>query len=366
LGVGTLAAQPTDRARAESLAKRAADRLRALHAEAEALARQERTILNELRQLEIDRRIRSEEVAKFDAGLVSIEAELKSAAEREAELQKQVVTAAPVVGARLASLYKMGRPGYWRLLLGVDEMGSVGRAYRTVAAMARIDRDRVEEHQRALAALRTAREGIEKRTAEARRLRADAARARAALDRAIASRNARVEAIDRERDLTARFAGELQDAQRRLQTALGELSAGRPASVSLPIAPFRGDLPWPARGRVAVPFGRQRASRYGTSITRNGIQIAAAEGRNVQSVHEGTIAFAGPFTGYGQLVIVDHGGESYSLYGHLDSVAVQKGDVIERQRPVGTVGRTPLGTPGLYFELRIDGRPVDPLQWLKR
>jgi septal ring factor EnvC (AmiA/AmiB activator) len=348
------------------MARRASQRIRALHAEAEQLARQERTILTELRQLEIDRQLKAAEVSKLDSELVAIESELKSAIAEEAALERRVVTSAPAVGARLAAVYRMGRPGYWRLLLDVEDVRSVGRAYRTIAAMGKIDRDRIEEHQRALAALKASRAAIEKRTLAARQLRTEAAAARAALDRAIATRNARVEAIDRQRDLTAQLTGELQDAQRRLQAALVDISAGRSAHVSLPIAPFRGDLPWPSRGRVTAAFGKQRASRFGTSIVRNGITIAAAEGRAVGAVHEGTVAFAGPFTGYGDLVIIDHGGESYSLYGHLDGVTVQKGDWVERQRQLGVVGRTPVGAAALYFELRIDGRPVDPLQWLKR
>lgn len=362
----TLLAQTSERQRAEALARRAAQRIRALHAEAERLATRERTILTELRQLEIDRQVRAEEVAKLDGELLAIEAELKAAIADEAALERRVVTAAPAVGARLAAVYRMGRPGYWRLLLNVDDVRSVGRAYRTVAAMGRIDRDRIQEHQRALAALRATRAAIEKRTAAARRLKDEASSARAALDRAIATRSARVRAIDRQRDLTAQFTGALQDAQRRLQGAMSDLAAGRPAQVSLPIVPFRGDLPWPARGRLVAAFGKQRASRFGTSIVRNGVTIAAEEGRAVAAIHEGTVAFAGPFTGYGQLVIIDHGGESYSLYGHLEDVTVQKGDRVERQRQLGTVGRTPVGDPALYFELRIDGRPVDPLQWLKR
>jgi septal ring factor EnvC (AmiA/AmiB activator) len=364
--VGDLAAQTSERARAEALARRAAARIRALHAEAERLAGQERTILNELRQLELDRQLKAEEVRRLDSELLAVDAELKAAAADEAALQKRVVTSAPAVGARLAAVYRMGRAGYWRLLLNVDDVQSVGRAYRTVAAMGRIDRERIQEHQRALAALRATRTSIEQRSASLRRLQGEATRARAALDRAIAGRNARVDAIDRERDLTARLTGELQDAQRRLQLAVSDMASDGGAPVALPIAPFRGDLPWPARGRVVAAFGKQRASRFGTSIIRNGVTIAAAEGRAVGAIHEGTVAFAGPFTGYGQLVIIDHGGESYSLYGHLEDVTVEKGSRVERQRQLGTVGRAPTGEAALYFELRIDGRPVDPLQWLKR
>jgi septal ring factor EnvC (AmiA/AmiB activator) len=94
--------------------------------------------------------------------------------------------------------------------------------------------------------------------------------------------------------------------------------------------------------------------------------LAAAEGQPIRCVHEGTVAFAGPFTGYGNLVIVDHGDRSYSLYGHMASVDVATGQRVEVQSPLGTTGRNPAGTPALYFELRIDGAAVDPLQWLKR
>ena len=361
-----------DRARADALARRATERIRALHAEAEQLATQERSILNELRGLELDRQIKAEEVARFDAELATVRGELAAIGAQAATLERQVFEGAPVIAARLSSLYRMGRPGYWRLLLDVEDVRSVGRAYRTISAMARIDRDRIENHRRQLAALRTARAALQRRAETARRVQAGAAAARVALDRAIQARNARVESIDRQRDLNAQLTGELQDAQRKLQAALAELAAGRPAGgpIALPIEPFRGDLPWPARGRIRAPFGRQRASRFGTSIIRNGVEIGAAEGTTVGAVHDGTVAFAGPFPGFGNLVIVQHSSESgpedFSLYGHLETVAVKKGDSIERQRQVGTVGRTPTGTAALYFELRIDARPVDPLQWLER
>jgi len=83
-------------------------------------------------------------------------------------------------------------------------------------------------------------------------------------------------------------------------------------------------------------------------------------------VHEGVVAFAGPFAGFGNLVIVDHGTQSFSLYGDLLEVLTQKGAHVVSGQALGTVGRSALGAPGLYFELRVDGQPVDPLQWLKR
>jgi septal ring factor EnvC (AmiA/AmiB activator) len=136
--------------------------------------------------------------------------------------------------------------------------------------------------------------------------------------------------------------------------------------VTLPLRPFRGALIWPAAGIVTGRFGKQKTSRFGTAIARSGIEISIAEGQPVRAIHEGTVAFADRFTGYGNLVIVDHGEGAYSLYGYLSSLGVARGDHLEAQARVGESGRDPSGNPALYFELRVDGKPVDPLQWLKR
>jgi septal ring factor EnvC (AmiA/AmiB activator) len=85
----------------------------------------------------------------------------------------------------------------------------------------------------------------------------------------------------------------------------------------------------------------------------------------VRAVHGGTIASAGPFSGFGNLVILDHGGNNFTLYGDLSSLAVTRGDVVEAGAELGRTGQGPGTATGLYFEVRIDGRPVDPLQWLK-
>jgi len=85
----------------------------------------------------------------------------------------------------------------------------------------------------------------------------------------------------------------------------------------------------------------------------------------VQAVHSGTVSYADAFTGFGNLVILDHGSNNYSLYGYLGAVGVQTGATVETGAEIGRVGASPAGPPALYFEIRIDGRSVDPLQWLK-
>ena len=366
IGVGLSAQAPADRAQTEALAKRAADRLVALQREAESLASQERGLLAELRKLEVDRGIKVAQLEQIERDVADVQAKLASTTKRTEALQGEAQRQEPDVEARLVQLYKMGRAGYWRLLLDVNNLRDVGRAYRTAAALGRIDRDRVEEHRRTLAALTKERATLQARAAELRTLQRRAHDASTAVERAVAARANLVKSIDTRRDLNAQLTGELQDAQRKLQATLAQLTAGSPAAAAtLPVRPFQGALPWPAEGVLSARFGPRPPGTAGPPV-RNGIELSLPEGHPVHAVHEGTVAFADPFTGYGVLVIVDHGDQIYTLYGHLGSAAVHKGDRVDAAATVGLAGRNPSGNPSLYFELRVDGKAVDPVQWLKK
>jgi murein hydrolase activator len=349
----------------DASAKRVAERLAALRREADELDGREKTLLSELRKLEIERQIKTEELNVIQANLKTTQQSLAEAEARAAALRRSADTQQPHVEERLVRLYKMGRAGYWRLLLDVEDLHSVGRAYRTAAALTRLDRDRVRRHQDTLEALERERTEFQSRQKQAVELQSKVAAARVGLDRALASRAEVIASIAARRDLTAQLAAELDAAHLRLQSALAQPSG--PGQVAVPIRPFRGEMPWPANGIVIQRFGRQPAGRVaGISVTRNGIELSLAEGHPVVAVHDGTVTQAGPFTGYGQLVVIDHGGGAASLYGHLATVTVNKGDRVGAGSPVGVSGRNTGGNPALYFELRVDGKPVDPLQWLRK
>lgn len=363
------APQTPGRAQVEAMAQQTSERIRTLQHEADDLATRERTLLVELRRLEVERQLKTEELNQIGADLGKTERQLLDLDGRVRELDETVTAQRPGVRARLVALYKLGKPGYARLLLSVDDMRALGRASRMVATLANGDRQRISEHLRSLDGLRAARVALQERRDQAAHLRVEARRARLALDRAITEQARLIRAIDSKRDLNAQLLGELHAAQRHLHATLRQMAAGTHedllATPALPLRSMQGDLAWPVDGRVSTSFGRHRQTRFGTTIVRNGIEIAAAEEAPVRAAHAGQVAFADTFTGFGTLVILDHGNDAYSLYGYLATLAVQRGARVDRQDILGTVGRTPTGPTALYFELRVDGKPVDPLEWLR-
>jgi septal ring factor EnvC (AmiA/AmiB activator) len=357
---------PPDADRARALEQRAAERLQGLQQEADALARQQRGLLDRLRALELARAVAAAELERATAAVERVRGDAARVASRLSATERVIDLRRPEVQARLTALHAAGPPAALRRLLATGDRQDTAGAERLLAAVSSRDRRVFSTFAALRDDLRRQQAELQRQQAALEPARQAAARARDAAAAATAAHEKLVRDVDRRRDLAAELAGELETARAKLQRHVEGLSTTGEDLATLPLEPFRGTLPWPVAGSVEAAYGRQRSSRFGTAVARHGVDIAAPAGTVVSAIHEGRVAFAGAFAGFGRIVIVDHGGGAFSLYGHLDEVAVQKGVRVDRGTRVGSVGLTPAGTPALYFELRIDARPVNPVEWLKR
>jgi septal ring factor EnvC (AmiA/AmiB activator) len=345
--------------------QRISERIRALQREAERLAAEAQSLVGDLRKREVDRDLKAEQLKEAEAARVEAERALQQTTDRFADLELRRIEQLPDMKAQLVDTYKHGRREYARLLLSANDLREFARATRAVGALSSLAERRIAEHRRTLDSLQQERTNFEQRARNLQTREAEARRAKSAADRAVAAAADLIRQIDSRRDLNAQYVGELQVAYNRVQQQVASLAAGRPPdAVAVPLRPFQGAIEWPVQGRVISGFG-QPSNRLGGTVARNGTEIAAAEDAPVRAIHGGTVGFAGPFTGFGTLVILDHGGNNYSLYGYLASASVQQGETVETGAELGKVGLAPAGPPALYFEMRIDGRSVNPVQWLK-
>lgn len=148
-----------------------------------------------------------------------------------------------------------------------------------------------------------------------------------------------------------------------LLRSLGQLLADIPTAPrqNTPFKQQKGLLPWPIQG----PF----LARYGESMNKgdlkwNGILIGSPYGKSVRTVSHGRVAFSDWLQGYGFIIIVDHGDGYMSLYGHNESLFKQAGDWVTAGEIIATTGDSGgQPDPGLYFEIRSRGKPIDPYQW---
>ena len=157
--------------------------------------------------------------------------------------------------------------------------------------------------------------------------------------------------------------GQIQTMIKTLEGEKKRLKASLPGRFSRE----RGQLRWPNDGRIVSLFGKQKHPKFDTTVYRKGIEIAPVRRGEVRSVYGGAVVYADWFRGYGMMVIIDHGENYYSLYAHLAKLLVGIGDQVKTNRVIGTVGKTGLSQGAkLYFEIRHQGEPVNPLSWLKK
>jgi murein hydrolase activator len=130
---------------------------------------------------------------------------------------------------------------------------------------------------------------------------------------------------------------------------------------------FKGLLNIPVNGTITTQFGSYRDKRLNVERFNNGISFRADRGEPIHAVKDGLILYAGWFKGYGQMIIIDHGHHYYTVYAHAEELFKDKGDPVESGEVIATVGDSgSIFGPELYFEVRHYGKPVDPLEWIRK
>lgn len=312
--------------------------------------------------LEDEIAVQNRQLEAAERAIDEIERDRLRGERRFAELTARRESQRAALERRMVALYKMGDLSYLRLLLSGDlDPAALGMLNYLVKRDARM----IEEFRATSQALDQERAMIEARQAEAVEVaqilegrKVDLERSRSEQRRLIA------ELESRERSGQQRL-DELEEKAERLQRLLVVLTEEGSAA-SAGIGQFRGALGWPVAGEVIERFGRQRSRKFATFTVNNGIRIASTPGSEVRPVFQGTVIYSQWLKGYGNLIIVDHGDRIFTLYGNLRNSLVERAERVAPADAIGTVEIDGAGDGGaLYFEVRVDNEPVDPLAWLR-
>ncbi len=208
---------------------------------------------------------------------------------------------------------------------------------------------RLDEYMRRLNDLKTKRSAKER---DLKRKRQERANFIGKLRRQINSEKAMLKVAEE-------AAARLEEAARRAEQAAKAAAAGPPAARVSRLA-------WPVRGVIVTGFGRHKHKEFNAVVNSRGIEIAASPGKRVAAAAAGKVVFSDWLQGYGRVMIIDHGGGLYTVYGHLQDALMPEGGQVRPGMAVGTVGEAGLwGKPSLYFEVRDRGRAVDPMRYLR-
>jgi septal ring factor EnvC (AmiA/AmiB activator) len=307
----------------------------------------------ELRKLESIRRGHDQELATLNAERQTY---LHSIDNRREILAKQIMTA-----------YRLGRESRLKLVLNQDSPALLSRTLAYYDYFSRSQASQINELRQVLLTL----DGMQIKIAvELTALDEVQKNQQAVLNNMKNQRNERqaiIENLSGQINTDEARLSELQRNRMDLEQLLEQLSdvlSDIPADLGKRISPadMKGNMPIPVKGRVKHAYGQPRTA----GLRWQGWLIAADSGIDVKAIAYGRVAFSDWLRGYGLLMIIDHGDGFMSLYANNESLLREVGDWIEPGAAISTVGTSPLNGAGLYFEIRKDGKAMDPAVWLKR
>jgi septal ring factor EnvC (AmiA/AmiB activator) len=342
--------------------------------------RRESSLLAELEEIDGRLQDKKRDVGRIDTRMRRVQAEITGLRGDIDRLERFREGQEWALAQRLRAMYKIHAQGAaLPVLLSHDVPGRMA-LLRQLGSLAALDARLIREYRVTSENLADRKTREESRQAELAALRTEVRREQAEVDREAGRRRLLLAKVQDQRAYHERMVGELTEAAKRLEAFIRELQAKqrRLAKVPPPRAPgapgpavgfgtLRGRLPWPTDGKIVADFGPQVHPRFGTRTFRSGVDIEAAEGTGVAAVAPGHVVYTGWFKGYGNLIILDHDNEYYTLYAHVADILVKEGDDVRAGQRIGTVGDTgSLSGPRLYFEVRYQGKPQDPTEWLRQ
>jgi septal ring factor EnvC (AmiA/AmiB activator) len=377
-----LPAAPAAAQDAESRLREERERLEQLRQEREALQRRMRQLRGTVHDLSdevtlLDRQASTTArlVRSLDKQLAAINLEVGNTTADLVRAEDELAAQHAILRRRLIDIYKRGPLYSVQVLLSAESFGALVSRYKFLHLLARRDRALVErirglrdqiQRQRSNLVrfqndIELSREEKEREERRLRELQQQRGRSLAQARRRTRDVEARLRRIAADERRLTNVIASLEEARLRSERA----APGRASTSTLRTADL-GQLDWPVQGTILYSFGRV-VNPNNTTTRWNGIGIEAEQGTPVRSVASGRVVVAGAMGTYGQTVIVQHGGGDYSVYASLSRIAVAKDAVISKGEIVGYVGTADPDLPAhLHFEIRPQGRPVDPLDWLRR
>lgn len=269
---------------------------------------------------------------------------------------------------QIRASYLQGQQPVLKLMLNSDSPQDAMRQMRYLGYLNQARSDKIQTFQETLAQLKTTEEQLLTQKTELAQEREALAESQKRLNASLAERKHVLARLDSSIKNEAARLASLKSDQARLESLVHEIEAAltriaRASEEPRPSGPRKAKLPWPTHGKVLARFGAQTAQG---KLRSNGIRIATDENEPIKAVQSGRVVFSDWLRGFGLLIIVDHGNGLMSLYGNNRSLLKHTGDSVQADDVIAYASASTTDSEtGLYFEIRRDGKPQDPLLWLR-
>ena len=340
------------------------DRISRLEGRLGRLSEETESVARERERLDAELDLADAKVREVEL-LMTLSGEEAARLRAEAEdLRSEIEERRELLDRHLEVMVLLGRPGPSQLFFDAYKGGDLEEAVGTVSVLTAGQirlfeeyRELSQQHAVRLAELSMTLSGAkeEARTLELRRADLEGVRNRVAL---------RFKELERSRKSADASLENLREREAALERLVGVLASKQRFTGQGDIRGYRGALPWPVEAEVVQGFGRQKQAKYSTYTVCNGLRFDVPGSAPVTAVFPGVVAFARYFKGYGNMVVLDHGHDVYSLVAGLGTIHVRVDQSVTMGMRLG-LASPPAEGGNVYLEFRVDQKPVDPRRWLQ-
>jgi len=339
----------------------------------QAIAKQESNIFktNKARAL-LEKQLKNDDlaIAKVAKAINEIEQSLKSTQKEISSLskEKQLLTSQKIaqeqlLAKQLRSAYTTGQHDYLKLLLNQEQSEKIQRTITYYQYMNKARIEEIEKFQATIAQLMIVSTQHQQQVEHLKTLKQSQQKQRVKLNGNKKNRSKTLASLGKELLSSKQQLAKLKADEANLAAALQKLTELIRSEVDLTgLSKLKRKLSWPVKGRLLRSFGSKKQGY----LKWKGVLLGAPIGRQVQTIHNGTVLFSDWLKGYGLLTVIDHGNGYMSLYAHNQTLLKSVGDQVETGEPIALVGQSGgQDRAGLYFEIRHQGKAVNPKLWCR-
>ena len=304
--------------------------------------------------------------------MTRIEKKITETTKASEALKQEIMASEQYVAGRIVALYKLNWLGKFHILASAESLHELLQRKTAIEHILTYDQKVINTLLANQANLKKVQAQLENHRNAKHRRAAEYQKQIEQMANERAERTSLLAQVRKEKSAQLLAVESLKEAARNLDRKINNLSTQLAAlapneySGREPFQAYKGLLKMPVKGRIISLFGKFKNTQFNTLNFRSGIEIQTERGEPIQAVYEGKILYADWFKGYGNMIIIDHGDNYYTVYGHIEEAFKKAGDVVEAGEVMATAGDTgSINGPKLYFEIRHHGKPLDPMQWLE-
>jgi murein DD-endopeptidase MepM/ murein hydrolase activator NlpD len=324
---------------------------------------EENTILGQLQRLEQSISEAESEIEALAARIDFLQESISQNEKEIKELEEELAYQTGILSERLVFIYEKGDVSYLEVLLSSIDIKDFLIRYDMLSIIVNQDMELIEIINKKKEELDNRKKELESQKKELEKIQESQVSKKAELDSQLKQREDMLSSTRQERDTYERAVKELEKTSRELESMIRNIQTGG-SNEQL----GSGIYTWPTPGysRISSNYGMRWHPILKENRMHTGVDIAAPMGAKIVAADSGTVIFAGWSGGYGQVIIIDHGGGISTLYAHQSTLLAGKGTAVAKGQQIGKVGSTGWSTgPHLHFEVRINGKYTNPLSYIK-